>query len=443
MTAPPQLAAQLQWAARGLQAVQAGQSSTDWLTTQCPPALRPGVQALLLTALRHWGRAQALRQQLTPKTPHPAVDALLCLCLALRVHEPAPYPEHTLVSQAVEAAKKEPRTKALAALINACLRRFGREREALMALTDRETQARWNHPAWWVDRLRADHPDHWQDLLAQAQQHPPMVLRVNLRRTTLSDWLDRCRQMGIEARPLGAVAVWLPQPVPVQRLPGFDQGHCSVQDLAAQMAAPLLLDALGPPPQTGPWQLLDACAAPGGKTAHLLERAGADAEVLALDVDASRLSRVRDNLLRLGLRARTQVADAACPDTWAEPAEVFDGILLDAPCSASGIVRRHPDIPWLRRPDDLDGLARQQRALLEGLWPRLKPGGFLLYCTCSVFRVEGETQLETFVAHNTDALRRPAPGHLIPVKAANRGSVGDNGVCEPDGFFYALLQKAG
>lgn len=442
MTPPPRLSAQLQWAARGLQAVQAGQSSTDWLG-QCPPELRPGVQALLLTALRQWGRARALRQQLTPKAPHPAVDALLCLCLGLWVHEPAPYPEHTLVSQAVEAAKKEPRTRAMAGLINACLRRFGREREALMALTDRDPQAFWNHPDWWVDRLRIDHPDRWQDLLAQAQQRPPMVLRINARRTTLGDWLARCRQAGIEVRPLGDMAVWLPHPVSVQRIPGFDQGHCSVQDLAAQMAAPLLLDALGPAPDRSPWQLLDACAAPGGKTAHLLERAGKQAEVLALDVDASRLNRVQENLHRLGLQAHTQVADAARPDTWARSGQLFDGILLDAPCSASGIVRRHPDIPWLRRPEDLDTLARQQATLLAGLWPRLKPGGFLLYCTCSVFRMEGELQVQTFVAHNTDALRRPAPGHLIPGKAADGRSVGDNGACEPDGFFYALLQKAG
>ena len=442
MTGAPQLSAQLLWAARGLQAVQSGQSSTDWLS-QCPPAVRPGVQALLLTALRHLGRARALRQQLTSKTPAPAVDALLCLSLGLLVHEPPLYPEHTLVSQAVEAAKKEPRTQALAALINACLRRFGRERETLMDQTGRDPQALWNHPAGWVERLKKDHPAHWQALLAQAQRRPPLVLRINTRRTTMADWMQRCQQAGIEAQRMGEVAVWLPQPVPVQQIPGFEAGHCSVQDLAAQMAAPLLLDALGPAHAQRPWQLLDACAAPGGKTAHLLERAGAGAQVLALDVDAARLARVSDNLRRLGLQARTLAANAASPQDWAQPGEQFDGILLDAPCSASGIVRRHPDIPWLRRAQDLQALAQQQRALLQGLWPRLKPGGFLLYCTCSVFKIEGEQQLQTFVAHNTDALRKPAPGHLIPIKDGNGAPVGDNGVCEPDGFFYALLQKAG
>ena len=201
--------------------------------------------------------------------------------------------------------------------------------------------------------------------LQQAQQRPPLVLRVNLRRTRLDDWLQRCTQAGLLVRPLGGAAVWLPQPVPVQQIPGFAQGECSVQDLAAQMAAPLLVDALGPHPKGRPWKILDACAAPGGKTAHLLEIS--DAEVWALDVDAQRMKRVEENLQRLGLKARTCVADAARPAAWAQ-GQRFDGILLDAPCSASGIVRRHPDIPWLRRPQDLKGLARQQEALLRALW---------------------------------------------------------------------------
>ena len=437
MTGAPQLSVQLHWAARGLQAVMAGQSSTDWLS-HCPAALRPGVQALLLTALRHWGLARALRAVLVPKAPAPQVDALLCLGLALLVQDPPMYPSHTLVSQLVEATKKEPRTRALAPLVNACLRRYTREHEALRASVSTDLQALWNHPAWWVKRVRHDHPQHWQSILTQAHQRPPLVLRVNLKKVSIDAWLARCQSAGLDARPLGGAAVWLPQPVPVQQIPGFEQGECSVQDLAAQMAAPLLLDAMGSAPGRS-WQILDACAAPGGKTAHLLEHA--DVQVLALDVDAQRLVRVQDNLKRLGLQARTLAADAARPETWAADA-TFDGILLDAPCSASGIVRRHPDIPWLRRPDDLNGLAAQQSALLRALWPRLRPGGFLLYCTCSVFKAEGEDQVQAFVAHNTDALRKPAPGHLIPQSDGKGVAVGDNGGCEPDGFFYALLQKA-
>jgi 16S rRNA (cytosine967-C5)-methyltransferase len=433
------LSAQLMWAARGVQAVCSGQSSTDWLN-QCPSALRPGVQALLLTALRHLGLARALRQQLATKNPPAPVDALLCLSLGLLTQNPPLYPEHTLVSQAVEAAKTEPRTKALAGLINACLRRYLRERAALHAACQHDDQARWNHPAWWVQRLRKDHPKHWQAILQQAQQRPPLVIRVNQQKIKVADWLALCQQAGINAQALDGAAVWLPQPVPVQQIPGFEQGLCSVQDRAAQLAAPLLLDALGPA-QNGPWRLLDACAAPGGKTAHLLELGGAGVEVLALDVDAQRLNKVLDNLQRLGLKAQTLAADAARPDTWAQPGQQFDGILLDAPCSASGIVRRHPDIPWLRRPQDLAGLAGQQSALLKGLWPRLKPGGFMVYCTCSVFKAEGEQQVQAFVANNTDAVLRPAAGHLMPQLGANGAAVGDNGECELDGFFYALLQK--
>jgi 16S rRNA (cytosine967-C5)-methyltransferase len=439
MNPPPGLSAQLSWAARGLAAVHSGQSSTEWLG-QCPAELRPGVQALLLSGLRQWGLSRALRQLLVPKPPAPATDALLCLSLGLLTQQPPPYAPHTLVSQAVEAAKSQPRLKALAPLINACLRRCLREREALLNQVQNQPEARWNHPRWWVEQLQQDHPDAWQRILTQAHQKPPMVLRINPRRTTKADWLQACRDAGIAVQDLPGQAVCLPHPLPVQRIPGFAAGQCSVQDWAAQMAAPLLLNAMGAAPAGQRWKLLDACAAPGGKTAHLLECA--DADVLALDVDARRLLRVQDNLKRLGLQARTRAADAAAPETWAEAPEMFDGILLDAPCSASGIVRRHPDIAWLRRPQDLISLARQQKALLDNLWPRLKPGGFLLYCTCSVFKVEGEKQVQAFVAHNTQAIIHPAPGHLVPSAGVNAPAVGDNQVCEPDGFFYALLQKA-
>ena len=439
MTPAPKLSIQLSWASRGLQAVLSGQSSTDWLN-QCPVEVRPGVQALLMMALRQLGMAKALRQRLVPKSPAPAVDALLTLSLGVLLQDPPPYAAHTLVSQAVDAAKREPRCRALAALINASLRRFVRERSELLAGLEDDIAARWNHPPWWVEQLRRDHPEAWTRILELARQKPPLVLRVNPRKTDLEGWMQRAREAGLEVRPLGAQAVWLPQPVPVAQIPGFAQGQCSVQDWAAQMAAPLLLDALGPPPADRPWRVLDACAAPGGKTAHLLELS--DADVLALDVDPHRLTRVQENLTRLGLRARTLVADAARPQRWAQPHERFDGILLDAPCSASGIVRRHPDIPWLRRAEDLPALAQQQQALLQGLWPLLRPGGHVVYCTCSVFKSEGENQVQTFLANNTDAVPRPAAGHLIPGASGNRPVVGDNEVCEPDGFFYALLQKA-
>ena len=222
---------------------------------------------------------------------------------------------------------------------------------------------------------------------------------------------------------------------PVQQLPGFDDGVVSVQDAAAQMAAPLLLDGLdrGATPR-----ILDACAAPGGKTAHLLELA--DGELLALDLDPQRCERISETLARLGLSAQVVAADAGQPDTWWDGVP-FDRILLDAPCTASGIVRRHPDVPWLRRESDVGQLAAVQARLLQVLWHLLRPGGRLLYCTCSVFRAEGDGQIETFLAHNTDARLLPSPGHLLPQLAPNQETVPDNQKRDHDGFFYALLEK--
>jgi len=221
--------------------------------------------------------------------------------------------------------------------------------------------------------------------------------------------------------------------VPVQRLPGFEQGDVSVQDAAAQIAAPLLVYASGQALPPGA-RVLDACAAPGGKTAHLLELA--DLDVTALDADPARLARVTDTLSRLGLQARTLAADARQPASWWD-GRPFDAILLDAPCSASGIVRRHPDVRWLRRESDIAALARTQDAILGALWPLLKPGGHLLYCTCSVFKMEGQERIDAFLQRTPDARALPSPGHLLPVveyldpARHNRG----------DGFFYALLSK--
>ena len=226
----------------------------------------------------------------------------------------------------------------------------------------------------------------------------------------------------------------LPQAAPVQALPGFAQGDCSVQDVAAQLAAPLLVQ--GPP--SAPWQLpagarvLDACAAPGGKTAHLLEMA--DLRVTALDSDAKRLARVHDTLQRLGLQAQAIAADASQTATWWD-GQAFDAILLDAPCSASGIVRRHPDVRWLRRDSDIAALTRIQDALLDALWPLLKPGGRLLYCTCSLFKAEGQDRIDAFLQRQPQARLLDSPGHMLPVVEYPETPGADTG----DGFFYALL----
>lgn len=434
-------------AAAALQAICAGQSGTAALDAM-DAGLRPGAQALLFQALRNLGRAQALRRQLAPRNPPPRVDALLCLALALAWDaQAAPYEPFTLVNQAVEAAKRNPQTRAQASFVNACLRRFLREREALVAATDGDEVAVWNHPAWWIKRLRQDHPRHWQQILRANNTPAPMVLRVSASKTTQALYKQGLDAINIESSLVGDHGVALARAVPVQQLPGFAEGVVSVQDAAAQLAAPLLLQGLD---ARLPLRLLDACAAPGGKTAHLLDCAAAlqaPWQVTALEVDAARAGRIHENLSRLGqhLAAQVLVADAGAPQDWWRQhcgGESFDAILLDAPCTASGIVRRHPDVRWLRRESDVAQLAALQARLLAALWPLLRPGGRLLYCTCSVFRAEGEGQIQAFLARNTDAHLLASPGHLIPGNPEKGDALRDNGPGEHDGFFYALLHKS-
>jgi len=427
---------QLQSTARVLQAILGGTSGTAALGA-VEAALRPGVQALSFAVLRSLGRAQALRRLLAPRKPSPAVDALLCSALALLAQESdAPYDAFTLVNQTVEAAKKSPKLKAQAPFVNACLRRFLREQAALLAQVSQDPVARWNHPAWWLAQTQADWPTQWQAIVQANNAQAPMVLRVNTRRISVADYLNKLQAAGLAARPLGRAGVVLQHASAVQQIPGFADGLVSVQDSAAQWAAPLLLsDMRG---QT-PLQVLDACAAPGGKTAHLLEIA--DVAVTALDIDPGRCQRIHDNLQRLGLTARVVAADAADLPSWWQ-GQPFDAILLDAPCSGSGVVRRHPDIRWLRRATDVAQLASQQARLLAVLWPLLKTGGRMLYATCSVFRAEGQDQIKAFLGSNNDATLLPSPGHLLPGQAAQWPGVDDNPNREHDGFYYALLEKS-
>ena len=425
----------LQAAASVVSAVRGGQSGTAALAA-VDAALRPGAQALAFQALRQLGRAEALRRVLAARPPPPQADALLCTALALCWREAeAPYEVFTLVDQAVEAAKRSAGAQGQASFINACLRRFLRERGALVAATDANPEARWNHPRWWIERLKKDHPEHWERILAANNSQAPMTLRVNPRRSTRAQYLRDLDAAGIAATPVGDDGVVLERPRPVHEVPGFDAGVVSVQDAAAQLAAPLLLRELQP---AAGLRVLDACAAPGGKTAHLLELA--DAQVTALDIDPVRCERIRDNLRRQGLQAQVVAGDARQPQEWWDGVP-FDAILLDAPCTASGIVRRHPDVRWLRRESDIAQLAGVQARLLAVLWPLLRPGGRLLYCTCSVFRAEGEGQVQTFLAHNKEAVLRPAPGHLLPQSGAKADAVPDNLEGDHDGFFYALLEK--
>ena len=442
------LARLLEHTADAVQAVRGGKSLTEVLS-RCPADLRPGVQSLSFHTLRWLGSATEVRAQLAPKTPPPAVDALLVTALALLwpvEGEAPPYAEHTLVDQAVGAARV--RTPAAANFINAVLRRFLRERDALVAAARHSPLGAYNHPLWWVERVRHDWPTQWQALLASANQRPPMTLRVNARRGTGASYVGGLASLGRAATLLddpegttlgGGQAVVLAQPCAVNQLPGFAEGEVSVQDAAAQRAARLLVDGADLKPRA---RVLDACAAPGGKTAHLLELA--DLDLLALDSHPVRLARVQDNLNRLQLRAELKAGDGRLPQTWWD-GRPFDAILLDAPCTASGIVRRHPDVRWLRRPDDIQALSRIQAELLDALWPLLAPGGRLLYATCSIFPAEGRQQIDAFLQRQppgTAQLQPQSPGHLLPLPDNAGQGAPARGVALQDGFFYALIQKA-
>ena len=436
MTVPaPPLWRQLQAAASVLAAIRGGESATPALA-RVPSELRPGTQALAFHVLRNLGRAEALRRRLARRAPPPAADALLCTALALAWQEEgAPYPPFTLVDQAVEAAKRSPETRNQQGFVNACLRRFLRERDALVAETDGEPVARWNHPRWWIARLQQDHPQQWEEVLAENNRAAPMTLRVNVRRISRGPLQDLLKAGHVDSTPVGEHGLVLDRPHAVDAIPGFREGLWSVQDAGAQLAAELVVPGL---PENA--RILDACAAPGGKTAHLCELAP-HARVLALDVDPARCERIHQNLERLGLLAEVRTADAGDPPQWWD-GEPFDAILLDAPCTASGIVRRHPDVRWLRRETDVAQLAEQQKRLLTALWPLLKPGGRLVYCTCSVFRAEGDAQVAAFLASNSTALLRPGPGHLMPRSRDSAGALPDNRPSDHDGFFYAVLQKS-
>jgi 16S rRNA (cytosine967-C5)-methyltransferase len=348
-------------------------------------------------------------------------------------------PDHAVVSETVEAARSLGRPK-LAGLVNACLRRFSREN---IAATDTlDEQSTWNHPEWLIKRIRKDWPDDWEAILTANNERAPMWLRANASRNSAEQYRERLLAENMGADLIDGVpdAVRLVEPQAVENLPGFATGDSSVQDAAAQIAARWLLHDS---PSEMTLNVLDACAAPGGKSGHLLEISGGDLSLVAVDSDESRIPSIAENLSRIGCDATLIAADASKPKEWWD-GKPFDAILLDAPCSASGVIRRHPDIKLLRRESDLVDLAALQHALLEALWPLLAPGGRLLYATCSVIAAENDEVTGRFLTNHTDAvendvlpnnnirdlMRRKACGYqILP------GSAG------LDGFYYAALQK--
>jgi 16S rRNA (cytosine967-C5)-methyltransferase len=297
----------------------------------------------------------------------------------------------------------------------------------------------WNHPRWLIDAVRQDWPRQWQEVLAANNERAPMWLRVNTGHGATADYVERLAAMEMTAEMLDAVpgAVRLDEAVGVDELPGFADGDVSVQDAAAQLAAMLTLDG------TTPRRVLDACAAPGGKTGHLLELGGDTLVVVALDSDATRLDSVRGNLARLGRDATIIAADASKPEAWWD-GDAFDAILLDAPCSASGVIRRHPDIKWLRRPADVAKLSRLQRALLDALWPLLAAGGRLVYATCSVLAAENDDVVTAFLDAHDDAIEVDVLPNNNIRDLMCRKACGYQilpGTAELDGFYYACLEK--
>jgi 16S rRNA (cytosine967-C5)-methyltransferase len=391
------------------------------------------VHELAYGTLRHWGTLDFVARALANK---PVSDGALhaLVCVALYQLEHARQPPFAIVDQAVHAAGTVARPAARG-LVNAMLRRFLREREALLERAARDPVARWSHPRWWVTRVMADWPGEGEAILAAGNTRPPQSLRVNRRVAARDALLARFAGEGIGARAEGEAGVVVDAPMHVTDLPGYAEGAFSVQDLGAQLAAPLLDLADG-------MRVLDACAAPGGKATHILELAHVD--LLALDSDPARLPRVHENVTRLrldGERARIAQGDAARPQAW-WTGEPFDRVLADVPCTASGIVRRHPDGKWIRRPTDAASFARQQDAILAALWPLVKPGGLLLYVTCSVFHEENEARVNAFLAAHPQALREPitfprgvahSGGQLLPSR--------DAGGHNQDGFFFARLRK--
>ena len=361
------------------------------------------------------------------------INSLLALGLYQLAH--TRIPDHAVVSETVAAARRLKRPK-LAGLVNACLRRF--VREDLASREPGSEVARWNHPQWLIDRLQKDWPEDWQGILEENQARAPMWLRVNRSRCALEDYRRQLEEDGAVAESLPPVpdALRLSEPRAVDALPGFRSGDVSVQDAAAQLAAVWLM-------KKTPGRVLDACAAPGGKSGHLLEIGGADLSLLSIDSDADRSQGIGENLARLQLDATIITADASKPKEWWD-GQVFDAILLDAPCSASGVIRRHPDIKLLRRESDLERLAQIQRELLRSLWPLLAPGGTLLYATCSVLGMENDEVTEDFLARQDDAIESDVLPNNNIRDLMRRKACGYQilpGTAGMDGFYYAAFDK--
>ncbi len=376
-------------------------------------------------AIRFLGENQFFIQQLiNKKITNKKIEALLCVALFQLNHDQST--DFTVVNEAVEAAKFINKSWA-GSFVNGVLRNFIRQKEKLQTELKNDEAAFYSYPSWWINLIKENYTKDWESILLNGNKHPPLTLRINERKTNLKQYEEKLKSEAISYRVLGNIALELTQPTAVEKIPGFMDGEVSIQDFGAQLAAKLL-DL-----QDG--QIcLDACSAPGGKTGHMLEIA--DIELVSIDHQKDRLYKVKENLERLHLHAHLKCSDLTAVNTWWNE-KLFDRILLDAPCSASGVVRRHVDIKWLRRPRDIEMFAKQQKAMLEAMWQLLKKGGKLLYATCSIFNGENQKVIDRFIKERIDAKEVKWSVDSEYSKYENQLIPSEN----HDGFFYALLEK--
>ena len=398
------------------------------------------IQAMSYGVIRLYPRLEFIANQLISK-PLKTKDQDIVLLILTGLFQliEMRIPDHAAVSETVKVTKtlKKPWAKNL---VNAVLRNYQRQSDAINNKIDKNAEAKYAHPYWWLKRIKKSwvEENRWQEILLANNQNPPMTLRLNTGHIKRDDYLELLEKQAIAATAAkhSPNAIYLKSPVQVNSLPLFKEGKVSVQDEAAQLAAILLN------PQKGE-RILDACAAPGGKTVHLLEREN-EIDLLALDIEQSRLEKVQQNLDRTGLKAQLIAANAFNPDSWWDK-NAFDRILLDAPCSASGVIRRHPDIKLLRHEDDIQKLVQDQAQILNALWPLLKSGGMLLYATCSVLAEENTLQIQHFLQQHADAVLQTINSDWGQQQAAGKqilpGESGKDGEGGMDGFFYALIQK--
>lgn len=393
--------------------------------------LKPLTKELCFGFCRHYYRLSAIAESLLDKKPK-STEVWVALLLGLYQLNYLQLPDYAVVKETVALLEKSKKVWAKG-LINAVLRNFCRKQQEILAALEHNPSFIHGHPKHLVERLQDNWPNDWQAITQANDARPPMTLRVNILKNTPAEYLQTLKDSGIKAQlhPVASHAIVLEEPCDVYALPGFDQGCVSVQDAAAQLAVCLL--------QLHPGlRVLDACSAPGGKTCHILEAEPKLKTCVAMDIDSRRLARVQENLTRLHLQANLMQDDAMHPEQWWD-GQLFDRILLDAPCSATGVIRRHADIKLLRTEEEIAAISKTQKGLLHALWPLLVPGGVLVYATCSVLLIENEQQITNFVAEKKDCI--PVKNALSWGRSTGHGQQILPGEQQMDGFFYSVLRK--